>query len=88
MVSVTRHRKGFGKVGRVGDVGGGGDWGGGGGGVESGEMTAFVTGGIAIPIQQKSGDTKNNATSVLRTFPEPPLFFKKTLPIITSHSKI
>jgi hypothetical protein len=51
-------------------------------------MTAFVTGSIALPIQQKSGDTKNNATSVLRTFPEPPLFFKKTLPIITSHSKI
>ena len=81
-MSVTRHRKGFG---RVGDVGGGGDWGGGGGGGEGDggcdneldDMTAFVTGSIALPIQQKSGDTKNNATSVLRTFPEPPLFFKK-----------
>tara|TARA_B100001094_G_C17468712_1_gene456283 strand:+ start:259 stop:468 length:210 start_codon:yes stop_codon:yes gene_type:complete len=47
-VSVTRHRKGFG---RVGDVEGGGDCGGGGGG--GGDTTVFVTGGIALPIQQK-----------------------------------
>ena len=28
--------------------------------------------------KQKNGNTKNNATHVLRTFPESPLFFKKT----------